>query len=97
MGTFWRAALDYAQVGPSDFVDKNLIGPSMWIQQKGYEAPRNRIHVDLSLPHDAAVARVDAILAAGGRMLGDKNAPAWWSLIDPEGNVVDVCTWEGRD
>jgi 4a-hydroxytetrahydrobiopterin dehydratase len=97
VGAFWRVALDYAQVGPSDFVDKNLVGPSMWIQQKAYEAPRNRIHVDVSLPHDAAVARVDAILAAGGRMLGDRYAPAWWSLVDPEGNVVDVCTWEGRD
>jgi 4a-hydroxytetrahydrobiopterin dehydratase len=97
VGAFWKAALNYAQVGPSDFVDKNLDGPSMWIQQKEYRAPRNRIHVDLSLPHDVARARVDAILAAGGQMLGDKNAPAWWSLIDPEGNVVDVCTWEGRE
>lgn len=94
VGAFWKAALDFAQVGPSDFVDKNLIGPSMSIQQKAYAAPRNRIHVDLSLPHDAAVARVDAILAAGGRLLGDKYAPSWWSLIDPESNVVDVCTWE---
>jgi 4a-hydroxytetrahydrobiopterin dehydratase len=97
VGAFWKAALNYAQVGPSDFVDKELNGLSMWIQQKTYRSPRNRIHVDVSLPHDVARARVDAILAAGGRMLGDKNAPAWWSLIDPEGNVVDVCTWEGRD
>ncbi len=37
------------------------------------------------------------MLAAGGRMLGDKYAPAWWSLIDPEGNVVDIATWQGRD
>jgi hypothetical protein len=30
-------------------------------------------------------------------MLGDRNAPAWWSLIDAEGNVVDIATWQGRD
>jgi 4a-hydroxytetrahydrobiopterin dehydratase len=30
-------------------------------------------------------------------MLGDKYAPAWWSLIDTEGNVVDIATWQGRD
>jgi len=60
-------------------------------------APRNRIHVDVSLPHDRAQARVDAILDAGGRILGDRYAPAWWSLIDPEGNVVDIATWQGRD
>jgi 4a-hydroxytetrahydrobiopterin dehydratase len=94
---FWQAAMGYVRVGPDDILQPDLIGPTMWFQDKAHQAPRNRIHVDLSLPHDAAVARVDAILAAGGRMLGDKNAPAWWSLIDPEGNVVDVCTWEGRD
>ena len=94
---FWRAALGYAQVGPEDLVEPNLNGPSVWFQDKEHVPPRNRIHVDLSVPHDQALARVDAILAAGGRMLGDKNSPAWWSLIDPEGNVVDICTWQGRD
>lgn len=94
---FWRAALGYVQVGPEDLVEPNLIGPPVWFQEKAHVSPRNRIHVDVSLPHDQAQARVDAVLAAGGRMLGDKNAPAWWSLIDPEGNVVDIATWQGRD
>ena len=69
----------------------------MWFQDKQHVSPRNRIHVDVSVPHDQAQARVDAILAAGGTMLGDKHAPAWWSLIDVEGNVVDIATWQGRD
>lgn len=94
---FWRAALGYVAVGPEDLVQPDLIGPPLWFQQKQHVSPRNRIHVDVSLPHDVARARVDAILAAGGRMLGDRNAPAWWSLIDPEGNVVDIATWQGRD
>lgn len=94
---FWQAALDYARVGPDDLIDKNLIGPSIWFQEKQHVAPRNRLHVDVSLPHDQAQARIDAIVAAGGRILGDKNAPAWVSLIDPEGNVVDIATWQGRD
>ena len=94
---FWRTALDYAQVGPSDLVDKNLNGPSLWVQHKEYRPPRNRIHVDVSVPHDHAKARVDAILAAGGRMLGDKYAPESWSLIDADGNVVDIATWQGRE
>ena len=94
---FWRAALDYVQVGPDDLVERNLSGPPMWFQQKAHVAPRNRIHVDVSLPHDQAQARVDAILAAGGRMLGDRHAPAWWSLVDPEGNLVDIATCQGRD
>lgn len=94
---FWRAALNAAQVGPEDLVDKNLAGPSMWFQEKDHVPPRDRLHIDVSVPHDQAQARIDAIVAAGGRVLGDKYAPAWVSLIDPEGNVVDIATWQGRD
>ena len=94
---FWRAALGYVAVGPDYIVEPNLIGPTVSIGQKQYVPPRNRIHVDVSVPHDLAEARVSAILAAGGRMLGDKYAPTSWSLIDPEGNVVDIATWQGRD
>ena len=95
--SFWQAALGYVRVSEHDMVEPNLIGPTAWFQEKGHVSPRNRIHVDVSLPHDQAQARVDAVLAAGGRMLGDRNAPAFWSLIDPEGNVVDIATWQGRD
>lgn len=94
---FWRAALGYVQVGPEDMVEPNLIGPTVWFQDKQHVVPRNRIHVDVSVPHDQAQARIDRVLAAGGRILGDKNAPAWVSLVDPEGNVVDIATWQGRD
>jgi 4a-hydroxytetrahydrobiopterin dehydratase len=94
---FWQAALGYVPVSPTDMVEPNLSGPAVWFQDKKHVAPRNRIHVDLSLPHDVAEQRVAAILAAGGRMLGDRYAPAWWSLIDPEGNVVDIATWQGRE
>jgi 4a-hydroxytetrahydrobiopterin dehydratase len=93
---FWRAALGYVRVGEADMVEPNLVGPTVWFQQKGHVAPRNRIHVDVSVPHDHAESRVAAILAAGGRMLGDKYAPESWSLIDVEGNVVDIATWQGR-
>ncbi len=94
---FWRAALGYVQVAETLLVEPNLIGPSFSIHGKEYVAPRNRIHVDVSVPYDQAQARVDAVLAAGGRILGDRNAPSYWSLIDPEGNVVDIATWQGRD
>jgi 4a-hydroxytetrahydrobiopterin dehydratase len=94
---FWKAALGYVAVGEDDMVEPNLIGPTVWFKEKQHVVPRNRIHVDVSVPHDQAQARVDAIIAAGGRILGDKYAPAWWSLIDVEGNVVDIATWQGRD
>ena len=45
------------------------------------------------LPEDQARARVDAALAAGGRIANEANAPGWWTLADPEGNEVDVAPW----
>ncbi|MDQ0820802.1 4a-hydroxytetrahydrobiopterin dehydratase [Arthrobacter sp. V4I6] len=93
---FWRAALNYLPISEEDLVEPNLIGPSAWFQDKEHRTPRNRIHIDVSVPHDQAQARIDAIVAAGGRVLGDRYAPAWVSLIDPEGNVVDIATWQGR-
>lgn len=94
---FWRAALGYAQVAEDYMVEPNLIGPTVSFGEKAYVPPRNRIHIDVSVPHDHAQARVDAVLAAGGRILGDRHAPTHWSLIDAEGNVVDIATWQGRD
>jgi len=44
-----------------------------------------------------AQARVDAVLAAGGRMVNDTFAPFWWTLADPEGNLVDIAQSSGRE
>jgi 4a-hydroxytetrahydrobiopterin dehydratase len=58
---------------------------------------RNRIHIDVSVPHDQAQARLEAALAAGGRLLSDAEAPAFWVLADPEGNEACITTWQARD
>jgi 4a-hydroxytetrahydrobiopterin dehydratase len=58
---------------------------------------RNRIHVDVSVPHDQGEARVAAGVAAGGRVVFDRYTTAWWTPTDPEGNEVDIATWMGRD
>jgi len=58
---------------------------------------RNRIHFDISVPHDEAPHRVEAALAAGGRLVSDTRAPAFWVLADLEGNEACVTTWQGRD
>jgi 4a-hydroxytetrahydrobiopterin dehydratase len=94
---FWRAVLGYEQVGDEDLVDRHRHGPTIWYQDM--DAPRterNRIHVDVSVPHDQAQARIAAAIAAGGHLVSDEHAPMWWTLADPEGNEVDVCTWLGR-
>ena len=58
---------------------------------------RNRIHLDIAVPHDQAQARVAAAVAAGGRVVSDEDAPTGWVLADPEGNEACVTTWLGRD
>jgi 4a-hydroxytetrahydrobiopterin dehydratase len=70
----------------------------LWFQQMDAPRPqRNRIHLDVWVPHDQAEARVAAALAAGGRLVTDQHAPSWWVLADAEGNEACVATWQSRD
>jgi 4a-hydroxytetrahydrobiopterin dehydratase len=100
---FWKAVLAYAdepgRSGPTDpLVDPHGQGPAVWFQQMDTPRPqRNRIHLDVSVPHDEARRRIQATVAAGGRVVYDAEAPAFWVLADPEGNEACITTWEGRD
>ncbi len=58
---------------------------------------RNRIHFDITVPPNEADARIEAALAAGGRLVSAERARAFWILADPDGNEVCVCTWQDRD
>jgi 4a-hydroxytetrahydrobiopterin dehydratase len=91
---FWRAVLGYPEVGDADLLDGHRIGPPFWFQQMDAERPqRNRVHIDIYLPHDQVHARIEAALAAGGRIVSDAHAPLWWTLADPEGNECDLAIW----
>lgn len=101
---FWRAVMGYederidADDASPALVDPRGVGPSVWFQQMDEPRPqRNRIHLDVTVPHDAAEARVAAALAAGGRLVSEARAPAFWVLADVEGNEACVCTWQARD
>ncbi len=96
--TFWCAVLSYEMVGESDIADPDDLYPPVYVQKMDVmRTGRNRIHVDVGVPHDQAEARVAAALAAGGTLVTDKFAPMHWTLADPEGNEVDIATWVGRD
>ncbi|WP_433251104.1 VOC family protein [Streptosporangium sp. CA-135522] len=100
---FWKAVLGYEDeagaAGAEDpLVDPVGQGPAIWFQQMDAPRPqRNRIHLDVSVPHDEAPHRIEAALAAGGALAYDGEAPAFWVLADAEGNEACVTTWQGRD
>jgi 4a-hydroxytetrahydrobiopterin dehydratase len=101
--TFWRAVLGYVdepgRSGPwAGLIDPLGQGPAVWFQRMDAPRPqRNRIHFDVSVPHDETAPRLQAALAAGGKLIYDAEAPAFWVLADAEGNEACVTTWQGRD
>jgi len=93
---FWAAVMGY-DASDDEVTDPAGIGPAIWFQQMDEPRPqRNRIHFDITVPHDQAEARIAAAIAAGGRLVSDDRAPAFTILADVEGNEVCVCTWQSR-
>ena len=71
-----RARLRDRGDSPEDLIDPRGRGPSLWFQQMDAPRPqRNRIHVDVWVPHDQAEARVAAAIAAGGHLVTDQTRP----------------------
>ncbi len=101
---FWKAVLGYEDEPPPvpggqviALFDPLRVGPTFWFQQMDAPRPqRNRIHIDVSVPHDLAEQRVAAAIAAGGHLVSEARARAFWILADPEGNEACVCTWQDR-
>jgi 4a-hydroxytetrahydrobiopterin dehydratase len=91
---FFEAALGYEAFGDTDAVDPLRCGPQLAFNPITGDAPaRGRTHLDVFVPADQARARVDAALAAGGRLVDDSHAPAWWSLASPDNHGVDIASW----
>lgn len=99
---FWRAILGYeprADSPEEDLVDPHSRGPGFWFEKMGEPRPdgNGAIHVAIWVPYEQAEARIKAALAAGGRMVRDQFAPAWWTLADAAGNEADIATTMSRD
>lgn len=99
---FWRAMLGYEPRPDSpdeDLVDPRDRFPGVWFERM--DEPRSdgrgAIHLGIWVPHERAEARVEAALAAGGRLVRDDRAPSWWTLADAAGNEADIATVAGRD
>lgn len=97
---FWQAILGYRapEDVPDELRDSAERTPSVWFQDSDSQAPdRQRWHLDISVPHDVAQQRIQAAIDAGGRLVSDQRAPAFWVLEDPDGNRACICTWQSRD
>lgn len=97
---FWAAVLGLVD---SAAYDEELVDPdgaltTLWFQeaQGSVGVPDQRFHLDLRVPPEVAPERIAAALDAGGTLVDDEHAPAFWVLADPQGNKVCVCTWQGR-
>lgn len=90
---FWQAVTAYNQVADADIIDPLRRLPGVWNQavEEEREAPA-RFHVDISVTAAESARRIEAAIAAGGRVVAD-HAPYWTTLADPDGNLVDLATW----
>ena len=98
---FWRAVLGYEPRSDSpdeDLVDPIGFGPGFWFEPM--DEPRadggGAIHLAVWIPREEAESRIEAAVAAGGRIVRDEFAPSWWTLADPAGNEADIATTAGR-
>ena len=100
VGRFWSAAYTGSpdNVDGNDVVDPDTHELLLWLQSTDPHAePRQRFHVDLWVAPETAPDRIAAILAAGGTLVSDAEAPAFTVLADPEGKKVCICTCLDRD
>ncbi len=95
---FWAAVLGYEDTGdPLSLSDPFEGRLSVWFQvTDGASTGRNRPHVDVIVVPEEAQRRIDAAVAAGGRLVTADHAPKWWVLADADGNEACICTEEGR-
>jgi len=100
---FWQAVLNYVPEKTAEgaqvqaILDPEGIGPPVWFQQMSEpRTERNNVHFDVTVPHDVAEPRLQAALDAGGVLVSDARAKAFWILADAEGNEACICTWQDR-
>ncbi len=91
---FWRAVLGYAPRADDSAVDPLGHGSTVWMQELDNVKPlRHAMHVDVSVAREQIEARLEAALAAGGRIADASAAPGAWILADRAGNKVCIAAW----
>jgi 4a-hydroxytetrahydrobiopterin dehydratase len=98
------AALLGGEVEDGEPVDPSGQVPTVWWQEpdgdETWALPEQpfeqRWHFDVWVAHDEGERRLHAVLDAGGRLVSDLAAPAYWVVEDADGNRSCICTPAGR-
>lgn len=95
---FWAAFLGHRQPGGVADEVRDPAGrtPPVWFQRSGSDEPRQRWHLDVWVDPGDVRGRIEAAVAAGGQVVDDTQAPAFWVLADADGNRSCLCTWQDR-
>ena len=91
---FWRAVLGYGPMADDNAVDPLGHGSTVWMQPlDDAKQLRHAMHIDVSVAREHVATRLEAALAAGGRIVDDSGAPGSWILSDRAGNRVCIAAW----
>lgn len=99
---FWQALLNFKESNRDDsdgmLVDKSdVLPPIRFHQRPDASTPEDDLsrsgvpvsmHTDVFVPADLAEERMQAAIAAGGKLISEGDAPAMWELADLDGNRV---------
>ena len=98
---FWAALLNYDTVEDwREIQIRDATGrrATIWFQPTdAHDVPRQRWHLDLRIPPEVVEDRIAAAIEAGGELVDDTAAPAFWVLADPQGNRACLTTWQVRE
>jgi 4a-hydroxytetrahydrobiopterin dehydratase len=94
---FWQAVLGYVRRPDSpdeDLVDSHERGAPFWFEEleEPHAGGTGTLHLVVWVPWDRAESRVEAGIAAGGRLVRHVPEHGYWTLADPAGNEVDIAT-----
>lgn len=91
---FWRAVLGYKPMADDNAVDPLGHGSTVWMQEIDQaKSLRHAMHIDVSVAREHVKTRLEAAVAAGGRVVDESHAPSHWTLADRAGNRVCICAW----
>jgi 4a-hydroxytetrahydrobiopterin dehydratase len=94
---FWRAVLGYIPMADDNAVDPLGHGSTIWMQELDQaKSLQHAMHIDVSVAREHVKARIEAAVAAGGRIVDESHAPSHWTLADRAGNRVCICAWPDR-